>query len=371
LASLDNQGRSRVTASEQVLGGKSITRGTKKALTPSQRNQLQVLKAKELGLHQDSGLPMFSHKLTVEGTKDHPEIDIWHKHREALQRNEIKHDDLPPHFRSLRGDFKFDTNQKEKQKKKREGEQKKEDRYELQNKRTKHSDTRRAKLNELRLDRNSGIPTFAQNKSLQQIKDHLFINEWHYYRDMMEKGLIKQKDLPLHLSNPLLELILKTGKKKGPAVKYGNMTKKERIRIQKMERYAKVMELGLHRNSAMPIWAQRLTAEEIRHHKEIHNWHYQRQKVERGEKTVDDLPAHFQSHRGKLLLRGTGSKKTTAVKTRVIDGQYDQDKDSASAHLSAMNKDKDVSEDQVEDYNSGSDKELWDILDAELGQRSK
>jgi hypothetical protein len=275
-------------------------------ITPAERYTLKKEKMTVLGLPHDSAVPMFAHKLSAEQIKEHSEINIWHAQREALERGKIRHSELLPQFQGMRGELKLYKGNK------RPREEKELQSIDTRERVKMHRESRQAKMRELKLPRDSGIPTFAQYQSLQKIKDHAFINDWHQHREMIEKGEMKVDDLPLHLSNPLDGIKFKIKKKKNRPIVYDSkVTGVSREAARRQERHFKARQLGLNVNSALPVFAQRLTAEEIKYHKEIDNWHHHRSQMESGKLTEEELPAQFQTHRGEkgFKFRDKGARK--------------------------------------------------------------
>jgi hypothetical protein len=265
-------------------------------------------------------------------------------------------------------------------------------------------------LNELKLNRDSNIPTFAQRLSLQELKDHPFMTEWHRNREMIEQGIIKEDNLPLHLSNASGDLMfnkIKSKKKNNKSLEL-QMAKEQRDRIISQKRSDKLQELNLHRSSATPIFAQRLSLEEIKSHKDTNDWHEYRRLWENEEITEKQLPLQFQPRKGKLRSMESGLKRQRQVNaqyatSRRIDkknktqGNDDKGKSTSSkgihratsdsicstlivltftAPLSAANDlhgDSSVLRNQSDnhDHDSDGDQELWDILSSQLDWSSK
>jgi hypothetical protein len=272
----------------------------------SDRFQMRKAKAKVLLIHANSAVPMFTQGLSADQVKSHPELENWHIHREALRRGDIQQEYLPPLFQPLKGRYRFVP--------KEDAGGGKRSRTEEQERNKVYTDTRRAKLAELGLHRDSPAPTFVHQLNLEQIKEHPFIDEWHQYRSMIEKGQFEPENLPLHLSNISGELLFNTPKeksKKSPV----KLTREERIKINKANGFARTKALKLHRNSAIPIFAQKLGAEEIKNHEDIHDWHHHRRLLEEGHITQQDMPLSYQPPRGMLRNHRKGMKvksKSTA-----------------------------------------------------------
>lgn len=64
------------------------------------------------------------------------------------------------------------------------------------------------------------------------------------------------------------------------------------------KRFAKTKALGLHHDSATPMFSHTLTPEEIRSHPLINEWHAYRKALEEGKMQSNQLPFHFLSSRG-------------------------------------------------------------------------
>jgi hypothetical protein len=294
--------------------------GKIKDMSPAERYQIHLSKTAALGLQSTSGLPMFSHKLTADGISNHPEINNWHAHRIALEKGEIQFKDLPPHFQSTGKAMKLlppITNRKGRKRTRQEGDD--EIRIaKLNQQARKYKDTRLAKSTELGLHRDSLLPTFAQGIKPEEIKNHIFFNEWNQNRELVEKGLLRPDDIPLHLSNPsgrLKFISIKEKRGRKQLDRYAKLTKAERRRIQHSERRAKAIVLGLHQNSATPIFAQKITVEELKRHKDIDSWHHYRSQMQMGKITEQDLPAQFQTYRVNKGFRfqSAAATKKTAV----------------------------------------------------------
>jgi hypothetical protein len=264
--------------------------------TPSWRRD----KAKALGLKGRTAFPMFSHRLSAKEIKEHPQFDKWHMHRQAMQNEILEQWQLPPHFQSMKGRYVFPTKKKVSIPK--QGETAKEQRDRQDRKNTSER-SRHAKLRDLKLHRSSAVPSFARTLSVGSLKDSSHINDWHKHREMMETGTMEQKDLPLKFKSRIPgKLILRDIDMKEKPIDEKE-TKKQIKSLQKQERSAKLKELYLHRNSATPIFAQNMKAEDIKHYDEIDNWHHHRDALQRGSIKESDLPDHFKPNRGALKFR--------------------------------------------------------------------
>jgi hypothetical protein len=299
--------------------------------------RLRKEKLRELGLHIHSALPMFSHKLTAEEIKEYSEIDSWHAHRQAMQDGKMEQEQLPPHFLSIRGDFHF------MKRKKRDAAQEGEART-LDQSKAKEETPTNAKTRQLKLTRLSAIPLFAHRLTADEIANHPNLDSWHEYREMIERGLMKQEDLPsLFQSRIPGKLIFRTSsatrKRPGPML-FANdeQKKKESLALKKSHRMAKIKALQLHRDSAIPIFAQRLKAEQIHHDDNIQEWHHHRRLMEEKVITEKDLPEQFKANQGSVRVNTRPPLSIQASNLSALTGQF------STAHQPGSHKGKCYSE---------------------------
>jgi hypothetical protein len=325
LAKLESQGRSaaasrsRKSHAKPQSSIKDLAQHTAKGesssrdrLSRSERYKIHTSKMIELGLPQDSTIPMFAHKLSVEEIKKYPEINHWHAHRQALEREEVSHEQLPPQFQSMRGKLEvYNISKKKRTRIERDNP------TDRQKKARSDRDNRLAKMNELQLPRDSLMPTFAQRLSLEGIKHHYFIDDWHRHREWIEQGKMKPEELPLHLSNSAGGITFKIQKERKQSILHSPVAQEEEGKKRKTERELKAKALGLRGNSAVPIFAHKLTAEEIKRYKDIDVWHQHRSQMENGQRTVDELPSHFQTHRGNYRFRTAAANEAYARKANL------------------------------------------------------
>jgi hypothetical protein len=278
-------------------------------ISHDEHNNRRREKLKELKLQVQSPLPMFAHKLTLTQLKKHPELDNWHMHRQAMENDILEQWQLPNHFQSIQGEFRFPKKVKSTSRlTNRSASEEAEARD-----RQKQFKTVQQRLQVLKLASNSAIPIFAQTLSIDELMNHKLIHEWHEYREKIEKGEISQKDLPVQFkskgSGKLVFKGISGTRKMQEAVSVSNDVEadlKGRRLYQQQERRAKMKILHLKKGSALPIFAHLSTADAIQSHQEYNDWHRYRQLLAAGEITIHDLPEHFKPTQGSLrfLTRG-------------------------------------------------------------------
>jgi hypothetical protein len=255
-------------------------------------------KVEELGLHVTSPLPMFSYKLTPKEIKEHPQIDSWHMHRQAMENEILEQHQLPPHFQSVRGEYRFKTKKAESIFTREEEEI--DPAKKMQKQKSDAERTRYHKAKILKLHRKSALPRFALDISVEDLNKDPMIHNWHRYREVVEKGAIEQEDLPIHFRSSKGGSIVyrTTTERKGGHEPGTRAVQTDRVQQQKKERFEKLQLLQLHRDSSQPIFAQRITAESLTHSDEMDEWHRHRKLMEKKQMTEKNLPEHFKPMRG-------------------------------------------------------------------------
>lgn len=267
-----------------------------KAKLKAQNAALKTAKRREktklLGLHWDSPLPAFTYKLkSIEDVQNHSQLQEWHAHRQDMVEGRLVQSQLPSQFQSIRGKYKFPKIKEEAQ----EGGKSKRQR----------KDQRGPKAKELGLDRKSAVPKFALHLTPIETRKHPQLGNWHRYREMVEHGIIGQEDLPDQFKSRIPgSLHFRIPKKRGPAPPKDGLTLKERHNLQSRFRRAKLKTLELEPGSAIPIFAERLTVEELKgRSKDLDSWHHYRALLVNGHITVNDLPEQFKANKGILTFR--------------------------------------------------------------------
>jgi hypothetical protein len=166
------------------------------------------------------------------------------------------------------------------------------------------------------LKRNSGLPHFALGLGLEELKEELkedvdFVR-WHKYRERVEQGRLKQEHLPEHFKSKIPGKLVfhdpnattKTSNEQD------EKSKSEKHEQYKVQRFARLKQLHLPSISPTPIFAQKLSAEQLKTHEEIGEWHRLRDLLEKKMITEKDLPEHFKPSRGTLVLYKKPSSAT-------------------------------------------------------------
>jgi hypothetical protein len=277
-------------------------------------------KTEVLRLHPESALPMFAHNLSAEEIRSHPQINSWHMHRQAMENQILDRLQLPPHFQSSRGQFR--SLNKKRGNPVQTGEKTIRATKKVASQQTKQKErkenTSYAKMRILKLGRKSAIPAFAHKLSNKEVEDHKDISTWHEYREMVESGTMRQQELPLQFQSKVPgelffrspEALLKETEPTSDSLESGQKlpVKGKRVRSEKdlqqdNERKAKLRALQLSLKSAIPIFAQKLSAQEVQRSDQIQEWHRYRRMIEKGDMSEKDLPDHFKGRMGTLRFR--------------------------------------------------------------------
>jgi hypothetical protein len=151
--------------------------------------------ATSLGLHKDSPIPRFASQLPFQQLKQHPEMRNWHHHREMLLKGHISKEELPDHLKPLedKRDFRIIATEKKKGRSGRLGNEKV---YKTSIQERNYYQNRREILAQLGLHDSSALPTFASRISLDELKSHGELDQWHSYRQLLEAGRITNDELP-------------------------------------------------------------------------------------------------------------------------------------------------------------------------------
>jgi hypothetical protein len=262
--------------------------------SPFESRKLRKGKALELGLKASSPLPMFAHRLSIEEIKEHPQISSWNMHRQVMEYEILDQQHLPIQFQSIKGEYHFQGE------KKRAGPKTEED-IVKRVKDNRSENARYHKIKELKLGRGSAVPLFAQRVNIEELNSGQ-IDEWHQYREKVEKGLMQQEDLPVHLRsrNPGKLIFQDPETARRPPDERQKQI--EKVAYQNWTRKEKLKQLQLPKISAMPIFAHGLEIEDINRYEDIDNWHRHRRMMEEGKMTEKDLPEHFKPFRSTLRL---------------------------------------------------------------------
>jgi hypothetical protein len=243
---------------------------------------------------------MFAHKLTVEGIKLHPQIDSWNMHRQAMENGILEQYQLPPQFQSIKGVFQLLSERDKKKRFKQETEEQKE----IRNKKSALELTRCRKIRALGLVKGSATPSFAHRLKVEDVDKSEHIKSWHDHRVKIENGLMRQEHLPEEFqSKPPGKLVFRMPEHQKAAIVQDSMRDSllaERKQLQIRERQEKLKQLHLPRDSAMPMFAKTISADEIRNYDDIESWHFYRALLEEGKITENDLPDHFKPNSGTL-----------------------------------------------------------------------
>lgn len=178
---------------------------------------------------------------------------------------------------------------------------------------TEAKELRKMKAEELGLVSYSSLPKFSHQMSIQELRNYPQFDKWHMYRRAMENKLLEQHELPLHFQSNGKFLFHNV---KGRTIARQTEQDKEKRKTRSAKeivRYHKLRELRLHRNSGLPVFAQKLGLEELKDDKNMAEWHEHREKVEQGTLKQELLPEQYRSKiPGRLVFKDRDATRTSA-----------------------------------------------------------
>lgn len=185
------------------------------------------------------------------------------------------------------------------------------------------SHPRRPIATQLGLNRDSKLPNFAKDLTLEQLQNYPDLLGWEHYRSLLQKGIYEMDDVPFKYqpqregSFKFADDILSTS-----GIKQSRSSVRDRLSSQ--VRRAKLKFLGLHGGSACPAFAFGLSIEDVKKHKDLPEWHRYLELLQNEKISYDDLPVHFQTLKGALRFKTTAAEERERLKRKMSNSMREE-----------------------------------------------